>query len=206
MPVHYPRQCGSALHDFRCLLPPRSVAVHCNIFTAQRAKVVWCCIKGFPLLAALKQCGSPLQADLAPYPQVDERCIAGNPLPTAPRAIWHCSATVLLPPAPRQRNGAVHESDRALRTGTVAVHCSNSATHFRQAVRQCITAVALPPTPGQCGNALQQFDRALPLGIVAVHCSSSVTYFLHVAGQYIVPLSSPADQGGMALHYSSSAA
>ena len=90
-----PKQCGSALHEFHCLLPlgsecnalqelhcPLSLgseALHCTSSTAQCPWAVWQCMKGVPLRTAPRRCGSALHDLHFHYPLVVWRPIAGVP-------------------------------------------------------------------------------------------------------------------------------
>ena len=55
-----PGQCGNALHEFNCPLPPGSLAVQCESCTANWPWAVRQCNVGFPLPTARRQCGSAL--------------------------------------------------------------------------------------------------------------------------------------------------
>ena len=75
-----------------------------------------------------------------------------------PQAVRQCIAGVPLPTAPRQCGSALQELHYPLPPGSEAVHSRSCTAHCPQKVRQCIAGVVLPTAPRQCGSALQGFS------------------------------------------------
>ena len=156
-----PRQCGSALRQFRCPLPPAvwrcMTRVPCPLGPGSVARRCRSSLPTSPGSVAVHWCSSSAHTPLG---GVAVHCIA--PLPTAPK---HCG-------------DALQEFHCLKPLRSAAVHCSSSTAHCPRAVMQCIAAVPLPPSsvavhyssslptaPRQCGGALPE---------VPAHCPQAV--------------------------------
>ena len=102
-------------------------------------------------------------------PQALGQCIAGGPLPTAPR----------------QWGSILQEVHCPLPPGSEAVHCRRSTAHCPQAVRKCIAGGPLPTAPRQSGSALQEIHCPLPPGTGAVYCRSCAAHGPQAVGQCV---------------------
>ena len=76
-----------------------------------------------------------------------------------PRAMWQCVAGFPLPAAPRQCGSALQEFQCPLAPSAVAVHSRSYTARCPQAVWQCIAGFPLPTAPRQCGSTLHEFHR-----------------------------------------------
>ena len=98
-------------------------------------------------------------------------------MPTAPRAVRQCIAGGPLPTAPRQWCSVLQEVHCPLHPGSEAVYCRRSAAQWPQAVGQRIARGPLPATPRQWGSALMEVYCPLPTAprqcgsaLQEVHC------------------------------------
>ena len=143
-----PRRGGIALQELHCPRPLGGVAVHCRSCTAPLPRgsgavrcrnsnahcpqAVWLCMTGVPLFRQ-----RPPPGQDSPSPQLVGPCIAGVPLPTAPR-----------------RGGiALQELHCPRPPGGVSVHCRSCTAHYPEVVGQCVAGIPLPTAPRRCGCA-----------------------------------------------------
>ena len=110
------------------------------------------------------------RSSTAHCPGAVRQCIAGVPLPTAPR---RCGSSLrdLHCPLPPGKEAVYCRSPTAHCTQAVRQCMAGIAlSHCPQAVRQCVAIVPLPTAPKQCGSALQELHCPLPPGTKAGYC------------------------------------
>ena len=94
---------------------------------------------------------------------------AGAPPPPpppahCPQAVRQCVAGGPLPPAPRQWSSALQKSHCPLPPGSEAVCCRRSTAHCPQAVAQCVAGVPLPTGPGRAAVYCRRCPAHCPKG------------------------------------------
>ena len=148
-----PRQWGSLLQELICPLPLGSEAVHFRRSTAP-------CQQG----SGAAHCKSPT----AHCPQAVRQCVAGGPLPTAPRP-WRsapqeyhcplpqagrqCISGDAQPTAPREGGSEWREYHSPLPSGNAAVRSTISTPHSPEAAWQCVTLPTALCPQQQCSRA-----------------------------------------------------
>ena len=103
----------------------------------------------------------------------------GSSTAHCPQAVRQCIAGVPLPTAPREWGSVLRELHCPLPPGSEAVHCRSSTAHCTKAGRQRMAGVPLPTALRQCGSAKHDFHCPQPPGCLAVrytaHCPLPTT-------------------------------
>ena len=87
-----------------------------------------------------------------------------------PRAVRQCIAGVPLPTAPRRFGSALRDLHCPLPPGNEAMYCRSPTAHCTQAVRQCMAGIALP----HCPQAVRQCVAGVPLPTAPKQCGSAL--------------------------------
>ena len=98
---------------------------------------------------ALSKCAVHCKSSTAHCPRAMWQCVAGFPLPAAPRQCGSALQQLRCPLPPS--TVAVHSRSYTARCplSSVAVHCRSSTTRCPKATWQCIVGVPPPAVPGQ---------------------------------------------------------
>ena len=145
-------------------LPPHWGKHHLKLWTGQPMPVAeQICT---PLAADLWDNLSP-QASSMDVHNPHEACAT----PHCPQAVGHCIAGVPLPPAPRRCGNAHRKLHCPL---PQAVRRCNARVALPTAERQCIARVPLPTAARRCGGAHRKLHRPLPIGNEEVYCRTCI--------------------------------